>query len=551
MVDSGESQELGEWMHLTLLRSSTVRRRLAMCTAVAWICASASASAASTNRVLILAGTVTGGEASIEASEAIAKGMTVDIVDGETFASLTAAQFGGYRAIILGDPTCQGLGSDQNSAAASAQTWGPAINGNIVIVGSDPVFHASQGGAAVTRAGVDFALAQAGKTGAYITLSCYYHDTASGTAVPLLDGIGGGGFKVGGVGCYNNAHIVAASPALTGISDADLSNWSCSVHEAFTAWPASLVPLAIARDFDSSFTASDGTQGPPYILAGGNIKSFPLSLSPLSASKEAGGSHSVTAELLDGTTRAPLAGARIGFRVSSGPNAGSGGMCAPSSCQTDASGNVRFTYRSCGAIGTDRIQAFYDTNLNGAADVGEPQTTASAAWTQINATNPGRWPHTCGVPLQIYYTYGGDHKYLGNVVQGAANWSAAGTRLRIGQWPGAPLQEHVRLSDDSSIKHDWFALTTTRWSSTFEMRAPATMVFNSSRIAGFFGISMEGLDNFMRTKVATHEFGHSVGLAHPADFGIDSRTDSVMHQGNRAYNTPMPFDKTSVGRKYP
>jgi hypothetical protein len=102
--------------------------------------------AAPSSKVLILAGTVTGGDSSIEASEAKAQGMTVDVVSGSTWASMTPAQFASYRAIILGDPTCQSLGNDQQAAANNATTWGPQINGNIVILGTDPVYHASQGG---------------------------------------------------------------------------------------------------------------------------------------------------------------------------------------------------------------------------------------------------------------------------------------------------------------------------------------------------------------------------------------------------------------------
>lgn len=361
--------------------------------------ANSPARAASSDRVLILAGTVTGGTSSIEATEAAADGLAVDIVDASTWSSMTAAQFASYRAIILGDPTCQGAPPtpDANAAAANAKVWGPVVNGNIVILGTDPVYHASQGGSTVTQRGVDFAVNQAGKTGAYITLSCYYHETAPNTPVPLLDGIGAGGFTVTGVGCYNNAHIVAESPALASLTDADLSNWACSVHEAFQTWSSGLIPLAIAKDFDSSFTASDGTQGPPYILAGGDIKSFPLSLSPLSDSAPAGGTHTVTAQLLDGSTRNPVSGAKVGFKVTAGTNTAVTGTCNPSSCLTDTSGQVSWTYRSNGSTGSDTIAAFYDQNGNGSADVGEPQTTAGMDWQSV--------------PLQRYVAFGDSVPY--------------------------------------------------------------------------------------------------------------------------------------------
>jgi hypothetical protein len=86
-----------------------------------------------------------------------------------------------------------------------------------------------------------------------------------------------------------------------------------------------------------AYTASDGSIGTPYILASGaGLRSFPLSLSPVSATAPAGGTHTVTARLLDGETSEPVAGTPISFRVMSG--------------------------------------AYLDRNDNGAPDPGEPQT---------------------------------------------------------------------------------------------------------------------------------------------------------------------------------
>jgi hypothetical protein len=96
----------------------------------------------------------------------------------------------------------------------------------------------------VTESGIKFAADEPTKTGVYITLSCYYHGTAEGTAAPLLDVLRA--FTVKGVGCFNDVHLVASHPALAGTTDASLSNWSCSVHEAFDTFPPTFLPLAIA-----------------------------------------------------------------------------------------------------------------------------------------------------------------------------------------------------------------------------------------------------------------------------------------------------------------
>lgn len=217
------------------------------------------------NTVAILARTVSGGANSLEARAATALGLQVDVLTETQWRALSQADVANYRAIVLGDPTC-GSVSAAAAAAETTRTWGPALTGNIVVVGTDPVYHAGRGGKKLTDKGIAFAVANERRTGAYITLSCYYHGVARNTAVPMLDGIGE--FKVTGVGCYNNAHIVAQHPALDGLTDADLSNWFCSVHEAFTTWPENFDVLAIAKDI-GDYTAPDGTRGTPYILARG------------------------------------------------------------------------------------------------------------------------------------------------------------------------------------------------------------------------------------------------------------------------------------------
>ena len=104
-----------------------------------------SALGASTNRVLILGSTVTGGAQSLEATKAASLGYGVDIVSPTTWATLTPADFARYRAIVFGDPTCR-VGTDSVAAAeANVGVWTPVVNGNVAVVGTDPVFHATFG----------------------------------------------------------------------------------------------------------------------------------------------------------------------------------------------------------------------------------------------------------------------------------------------------------------------------------------------------------------------------------------------------------------------
>ena len=227
----------------------------------------------STNKVLILSGTVTGGVESVEATAARSLGYTVEMATDTVWAAKTSADFSTYRAIILGDRTCSTARTLLGAAEKNSGIWGPVVDGNVVVVGTDPVYHEAD---QVTLNAVKFAAAQSGKTGMYVNLSCYYHETAAKTAVPVLNPFGK--FTVTGVGCYNDAHIVASHAALNGLTDGLLSNWNCSVHEAFDSFPeANFTPLVIARDptygsrLPGSKDFADGSHGVPYVLARGAI----------------------------------------------------------------------------------------------------------------------------------------------------------------------------------------------------------------------------------------------------------------------------------------
>ena len=373
----------------------------------------AAAGAANDHTVLILGSTVSGGTSSIEATAATAVGMTVEVVNAAGWAAKSTAEFASYRALILGDPTC---GSLSSVAAAQANTavWGPAVNGRVIIMGSDPVYHSGSGGGAFTTGAVQFVAGESAKTGAYVTLSCYYHGTAAHTPVPLLDAFSVGGFTARGVGCFNDAHIVASSPALGGSTDTTLSNWSCSVHEAFDAWPAaSFDVLAIARGIGATFTASDGSTGTPYILARGVSVISDITLSPASGTAAPGTPYTLTATVQQGGT--PTAGRTVTFRAIGGPN---NGLTLTGAGPTNASGQTTATYTSA-VLGTDTwVASFVDsserTQTSGRATIDWSATAAppvptiaprlavltasSSACGQIGASATGL---TAGLPYQL------------------------------------------------------------------------------------------------------------------------------------------------------
>lgn len=359
-----------------------LRAGLALGAAVGLFVVPASPAAAADNEVLILGSTVTGGAASTEATEVVAAGFTPVVVTDAQWAAMSAADFGSYRAIVLGDPTCRE--TPPAAPAANAPVWGGAVDGNALIIGTDPVFHQDLAGArTLMQRGIAFATSETGKTGLYLTLSCYYHGSPPATQVPMLAGLGA--FTITGVpGCFNDAHIVATHPALTGLTDADLSNWGCSVHEALQTWPAEFQVLAMARNAGAAYTASDGTVGTPYILArGAGLVTNELSLAPSMQTASIGTTASLTATYLDPASN-PIVGRALSFLVVAGPHAGQTGTCA-APCTTNASGQVPWSLIGS-AIGVDTVRVWDDTNGNGAADPGERQATAAIEW--IDAPDP-------------------------------------------------------------------------------------------------------------------------------------------------------------------
>lgn len=349
------------------------------------------------NKVLIYGPSVSGGTSSEEAVAAANLGFTVDVVDGATWAAMTADDFDDYRALILGDPTCSAgyLGD----AESNATVWGGVVDGNVIINNTDPVFHSGQGGAALTENSVAFAVDEAGKTGLYVSLSCTA-DSVTPEPVPVLAGLGT--FEDRDADCWNDAHIVATHPALAGMTDADLSNWGCSVHGRFTTWPSDFQVLVIAEDPTGPYTAGDGSVGFPYVLARGEglTAISDITLAPGTATNPVGTDHTVTATVVEGEpgSTTPVVGTEVTFEVLSGPHAGTTGTGT-----TDADGEATFTYTGT-APGTDTIQArftdsedvvqrsnivekvwdaapvtdetlsgtkYYDANANGQWDVGE------------------------------------------------------------------------------------------------------------------------------------------------------------------------------------
>src|SRR5207245_4129442 len=119
--------------------------------------------------VLILGSSVRGGAASLEAVQAAALGFTVDVVSDDQWAAKSSGDFGTYRAIILGDRSCEG-GKPLAAAEANKGVWGPAVTGSVIVIGAHPAMRGRpvDGAIALVSGAVGFATGSTG-TAAYGT----------------------------------------------------------------------------------------------------------------------------------------------------------------------------------------------------------------------------------------------------------------------------------------------------------------------------------------------------------------------------------------------
>src|SRR5205807_199672 len=136
---------------------------------------------------------VDGGANSREAVSAQNLGFDVTMVSGDVWAGMATTEFAAYDLLILGDPNCVGSPGPLGPVEVHPDIWGAAVTGNVVLVLTDPDYHAAFLAAPQTLMtnAIAHAGSQSGKTGLYASLSCYYANAKSGTTVLALSKLGG------------------------------------------------------------------------------------------------------------------------------------------------------------------------------------------------------------------------------------------------------------------------------------------------------------------------------------------------------------------------
>jgi outer membrane protein assembly factor BamB/sugar lactone lactonase YvrE len=111
------------------------------------------------------------------------------------------------------------------------------------------------------------------------------------------------------------------------------------------------------NDGDQRVDGGDPSCTAPWWFSEATAPALQLTLAPIEAEGLPGQDHTVDLAVED-QFGDPYRDLPVVFEVLSGPNAGSGGTCAPhADCSSDAAGEVSFTYAGSGGGGVDEIRA--------------------------------------------------------------------------------------------------------------------------------------------------------------------------------------------------
>src|SRR5450755_340073 len=301
LVAAGLAQVLAAGMAVVpvAMTAAVVARAATVATVAAAVARPAKADAASVPVLVLLQnGEGTAPEATVLQSA----GYAVTQVTPATWAGMTAAQFQGYAALVIGDPSGGGTCSVSLPTTGTLGTaWQAAVTGHVAVLGTAPAAAGTSAANTLVKDAAGYAAAgysssgQAG-TGLYLSLNCAYAAQTTAMAVGLLNGVegigaAGGVTAAGGLSCGDagtvNSWEAAAAGTFGGFTSSQLgtSSWpspACPVEEGFKSWPAMFTPVgyAAAADAASNFTASDGAAGEPYVLLGVPVSGGTAALAP-------------------------------------------------------------------------------------------------------------------------------------------------------------------------------------------------------------------------------------------------------------------------------
>ena len=161
-------------------------------------------------------------------------------------------------------------------------------------------------------------------------------------------------------------------------------------------------------------------------------------------------------------------------------------------------------------------------------------TALSTALTSAHCFG-GRFPYTRGTWLYLGYTQSG--AYATPVHNAARSWHNTPTRAVVftEAYANSEIDFFTQYRSES-----WWGLAVNNPCSGSGCTYRWSTLYLNSRTLG-------AESDFIRQKVAAHEFGLGLGLAHTTD----SWYSSIMKQGYLNYNTPQQHDINDFNALYP
>lgn len=147
----------------------------------------------------------------------------------------------------------------------------------------------------------------------------------------------------------------------------------------------------------------------------------------------------------------------------------------------------------------------------------------------------GKFPHSSGQWLYLGYTRSGS--FYNEAGAAAASWHNTPTRLVV----------FPESYSSSEIDFYGYAYNATWWGYSINHPCYGSGCSYTWADEQLNTNTLNSETSFTRQKVATHEMGHGMGLAHTSDWWYSS----IMKQGYLSYNTPQSHDINDINALYP